>query len=323
MKNSLPFIYFLLALLTALPGHAQNGYDYSHKWFNRSLINPAATGNINYFEFTTIGRKQWVGMDGAPGLWLVNAQNLFPDISSGVGLTLSNDYIGFYNALTIKAGYAYHLKLGSEMALSFGLAGGLLTQGRDNTKVDLLNPYDPEYDADARRTYRADFDTGLEFRYKDIRMGFSALHFNASAADATEYSYCRSFNGYASARINIDNLVAIMPVGYVNYANDRFYGEAGAIMYFRASRHDPSLKRLGRVTEDMYDRFWLGMQASFKGSITAMAGLFITEQWRLGYAFGYNPDFQTIHSTTTHELLLAWRIKTSEPRRYLCLEECK
>jgi len=318
-------IIFVFTALTSVSGaYAQNGHDVFHKWINRALMNPAATGNTNYFEFTTIGRKQWLGVDGAPGLWLIHAQNLYPTVSSGVGLSLTNDYIGLYQALNIKANYAYHLQLGDKTALSFGLAGGLYTQGRDNTRISLVDPYDPEYDPDALRTFRADFDTGLEFRYSDVRIGFSALHFNASTNNNVEYSHCRSLNLYGSIRMYFNSAAAIMPIAYANYANNRFYGEAGAILYIRAPRGSVSLKRLGRVAEDMYDRFWVGGQVSFNGSIAAMAGLFITEQWRLGYTFGYTSNLRVgTRAVTSHEILFSWRIRTSEPRRYLCVEDCE
>ncbi|MDR3133695.1 MAG: PorP/SprF family type IX secretion system membrane protein [Prevotellaceae bacterium] len=307
----------LLATVITLP--AQDGFDNNHKWLNRSLMNPAATGNTNYFEASAIARKQWIGMEGAPGLLFLNAQNLFAPMSSGAGFTLINDYIGFYNTLNAKLSYAYHLKLGTKMALSFGLAGGLLTQGRDDASVRLNDM--AEYAA-YERTLLPDFDTGVEFRYEGIRAGLSALHLNIDS-EKVEYAYSRAFNAYASIRVDINEMVTIMPLALVSYTSERFNGESGAIVYFRFPRKSVSLERLDRTVKDRYDRFWIGANAGWLGNIQAMGGLFITEQWRLGYSFGYTWNLRSVKAATSHEILLSWRIKTSEPRRYLCLDDCE
>ncbi|MDR3350602.1 MAG: type IX secretion system membrane protein PorP/SprF [Prevotellaceae bacterium] len=312
----LPF--FLLPATTVVL-RAQDGFDNHHKWLTRSLINPAATGNINYFEVNAIARKQWIGMAGTPGTLFLNAQNLFAPMSSGAGFTLINDYVGFYYTLNAKLSYAYHLKLGPKMALSFGLAGGLLIQGRDEASVRLndMSEYTPY-----PLTLLSDFDAGVEFRYEGIRAGLSALHLNVNS-DKVEYAYSRVFNAYASIRIDINELVSIMPLVLASYANERFTGESGAIMYFRFPRKAISKERLDRVAKDRYDRFWAGVNVNWLGNIHVMAGLFVTEQWRLGYSFGYTWDLRAIKAATSHEILLSWRIKTSEPRRYLCIDDCE
>ena len=312
-------VSFFFLLTTAIALQAQDGFDSNHKWFTRSLMNPAATGNINYFEVSAIARKQWIGMEGSPGTLFLNAQNLFPAVSSGAGITLINDYIGFYYTLNAKFSYAYHLKLGTRMSLSFGLAGGILTQGRDDASVYLNDM--SEYTA-YPRTLLPDFDTGVEFRYEGIRAGISALHLNINS-DKVEYAYNRTFNAYASIRVDIDDFISIMPIALVSYANERFDGEGGAIVYFRYPRKTVSMERLDRIAKDRYDRFWAGANVGWLGNVQAMAGLFITEQWRLGYSFGYTWNLTTVKATTSHEILLSWRIKTSEPRRYLCLDDCE
>jgi type IX secretion system PorP/SprF family membrane protein len=310
---------FSLLPATVIALQAQDGFDNHYKWLNRSLMNPAATGNINYFEVSAIARKQWIGMEGTPGTLFLNAQNLFAPMSSGAGFTLINDYIGFYNTLNAKLSYAYHLKLGTKMALSFGLAGGILTQGRDDASVYLadMSEYTPY-----PRTLLPDFDTGVEFRYEGIRAGLSALHLNINS-DRVEYAYNRVFNAYASIRLDLNELIAIMPLTLVSYTTERFSGEGGAIVYFRFPRKAVSMERLDRVAKDRYDRFWAGANVSWLGNVQAMAGLFITEQWRLGYSFGYTWNLRTVKAATSHEILLSWRIKTSEPRRYLCLDDCE
>jgi type IX secretion system PorP/SprF family membrane protein len=320
MKKRRPVILFFFLLLTAtVASHAQDGFDSNYKWLTRSLMNPAATGNTNYFEVSAIARKQWIGMQGAPGTLFLNAQNLFASVSSGAGITLINDYIGFYYTQNVKLSYAYHLKLGTKMSLSFGLAGGVLTQGRDDASVDLNDP--SEY-ADYPRVLLPDFDAGVEFRYEKIRAGLSALHLNINS-DKVEYAYGRTFNVYASVRVDIDELVSVMPLALASYANEQFYGEGGAIVYFRFPRKAVSLERLDRIVKDRYDRFWIGANVGWTGSVHAMAGLFITEQWRLGYSFGYTWNLATVNAATTHEILLSWRVKTSDPRRYLCLDDCE
>jgi type IX secretion system PorP/SprF family membrane protein len=320
MKKQRPVILIFSLLLTVTAVlHAQDGFDSNYKWLTRSLMNPAATGNTNYFEVSAIARKQWMGIPGAPGTLFLNAQNLFASVSSGAGITLVNDYIGLYYTKNVKLSYAYHLKLDTKMSLSFGLAGGILTQGRDDASIDLNDRL--EYTG-YPSVLLPDFDAGMEFRYEKIRAGLSLLHLNINS-DKVEYSYGSTLNMYVSVRIDFDELVSLMPLALVSYANKQFYGEGGAIVYFRFPRKAVSLERLDMTVKDRYDRFWIGANADWAGNIHTMAGLFITEQWKLGYSFGYTWNLATANVATTHEILLSWRLQTSDPRRYLCLDDCE
>ncbi|WP_353128303.1 type IX secretion system membrane protein PorP/SprF, partial [Parapedobacter pyrenivorans] len=64
MKRNI--IGFLLILLAVSHLHAQQPLTHTQHGQLRTVINPAASLMSRKGEVSVIGRRQWVGMDGAP-----------------------------------------------------------------------------------------------------------------------------------------------------------------------------------------------------------------------------------------------------------------
>jgi type IX secretion system PorP/SprF family membrane protein len=326
--------YFIAVGLAAisLQANAQGqGYvDLSQKWLYRPFINPAATGNTPFLELNLFARQQWMGVEGAPSTQILSGHSFLPNINSGVGLTLINEFIGMFHTLDIKIAYAYHLLLNDDIAISFGLAGNVAWMFRDDSKIDLQNP--PATPLPPFKTSMLpNFDAGIEIRNAWLKIGLSAIHLidspdnynNLNSAYYNTPKVERTFHAYATSRVEAGTHFAISPTlsGSLNHG---FYdGEAGAMFFYKRLRQKNNLVRLSTRYSDTYDFLWAGAFMRFSGTLAIMAGVSITEQWRLGYAYEYTFHFQQINWANTHEIMLSWRLPPLQQgaRKYLC-EDC-
>jgi type IX secretion system PorP/SprF family membrane protein len=326
--------YFITVILVtvSLKANAQGqGYvDLGQKWLYRPFINPAATGNTPFLELNLFTRRQWVGIEGAPSTQIFAGHSFFPTINSGAGLTLINEFIGIYHTIDIKLAYAYHVMLSQDMAISFGLAGNATWMFRDDSKIDLQYPSaspPPPF----KTSMLPNFDAGIELRNTWLRLGLSAIHLIDLPDNYTDQNRAgyntpkinRTLYAYATSRVEAGRYFAVSPA-LSGSLNRGFYdGEGGIMVFYKRLRRPNDLVRLNTRYSETYDFLWAGAFMRFSGTLAVMAGISITEQWRLGYAYEYTFHFQRINWANTHEIMLSWRLPPIQrgPRKYLC-EDC-
>jgi type IX secretion system PorP/SprF family membrane protein len=315
-------IILLILIAAGIQANAQDYINMGQKWLSRPLFNPAATGSTPFMEITAFGREQWIGIDGAPSTQLLHGHFFFPEINSGVGATITNEFIGFYHSLDIKLAYSYHLELDQDVHLSFGLSGDMTWMFRDDSKIDFENPYivvPPLFET----KMIPNFDAGLELHHKWIKVGLSVLRIMDAASDYNGPKIERTFQAYIFNRFNIGNQLAISPSLLGSLSHGLYDGEFGSLFFYRRPRNAQSLVRLRTRYNDTYDFLWAGAYMHFNGAVSIMAGISITDQLRLGYAYEHSFNLNHIQHVSSHEIMLSWRLPVQDhgPRRYLC-EDC-
>jgi type IX secretion system PorP/SprF family membrane protein len=334
-KDMVRIKYFIAVGLAviSLQAHAQKqGYtDIGQKWMYRPFINPAVTGNTPFLELNLFGRQQWVGVEGAPSTQIISGHSFFPNINSGFGLTLANEFIGIFHTIDIKVAYAYHLLLDDDIAVSFGLAGSTTWMFRDDSKIDLPNNNNTSYPQGYppfETSILPDFDAGVELRNNWLRIGLSAIRLIDSPGDYNNNTPQpgRTFHAYTTTRMEAGTHFAISPALSGSLNHGLYDGEAGALLFYKRLRQRHSLVRLSTRFSDTYDFLWAGAFMRVSGTLVVMAGVSITEQCRVGYAYEHTFHFGQARQTNwanTHEIMLSWRFSPLQhgPRRYLC-EDC-
>ncbi len=118
---------------------AQQDAQFSQFMFNTLYYNPGAAGTEGISRATLISRVQWLGYTGttdpggAPTTQTLSADHplkLFKSTTpnSGVGINLTNDWIGPYRQFNFKLAYSYHIKLQNGGVLGAGLRAGMFSQ---------------------------------------------------------------------------------------------------------------------------------------------------------------------------------------------------
>ena len=106
------YLHILAFLLLTVAATAQQEALFSQFFYNKTLLNPGAAGSSGTACLTAFHRQQWVGLEGAPITQTLSFSSpAFAD-RVGLGLTLMNDHIGFFNSTFINLAYAYRVQFG-------------------------------------------------------------------------------------------------------------------------------------------------------------------------------------------------------------------
>ena len=176
IKKLIIAVAALLALVGS--GRAQQDGQFSQFYANRVFFTPAAiVGTDELFRASLTDREQWWGggRKDRPSYRTLNATQFFMGKKMGVGLTVYEWNQNVEVNLLAKLSYAYHLQVGQEAFMSFGLNAGVM-QG---WYKDLILPDGtraPEVDAAVKTKPNLDLGLGVEFYTREIVAGVSVQH---------------------------------------------------------------------------------------------------------------------------------------------------
>ncbi|MCU0347973.1 MAG: type IX secretion system membrane protein PorP/SprF [Saprospiraceae bacterium] len=128
----------LLFLLGCTSLFAQQQPFFSQFFYNKLIANPGAAGSTGLPIFTAFHRQQWAGLEGAPVTQAFSTNSPILAGRVGLGLTVVNDRIGFYNSTFAQAAYAYRVQLGGGR-LGIGLHGSMTRYEADLTEVRTIS----------------------------------------------------------------------------------------------------------------------------------------------------------------------------------------
>jgi type IX secretion system PorP/SprF family membrane protein len=154
--------------------------------YNILPVNPGFAGSNEAICASILYRQQWMGFEGAPKTMIFSGDMALQNISSGVGLNIMSDKLGFEKNTYINLAYAYRLEVG-DGKLGMGLGIGLLDKNMDGEWVtpDKLNnvpgsqnPYSDPSIPHTQGKMVIDFNFGLFYRAKDDKIygGISSTH---------------------------------------------------------------------------------------------------------------------------------------------------
>jgi type IX secretion system PorP/SprF family membrane protein len=329
LKSLLRVFSFFLTILLASPSYSQQQPWYSQYILNNFIINPALAGIENYWDIKGSYRNQWIGLEGAPVTMYLTAQGILgnPNLENetvltahplentrgynywenyqvspshlGLGFTVIQDKTGPLNNLSAKLSGAYHVKLSSTSALSFGLSLGIQQESINASLTYFGNqsPADPSiYPGRNLNKIKPELDAGLWLYSGRYFLGFSAQQL---------ISQSLNFSGSNSALsgINEGRLVPhlFLQGGYkFLLGNDFSLLPSTTVKLISPSptSFDLNLKALYR------DFLWLGITLRDQNQYAVMVGF----NTKSGLNFGYSYDFGTSPLYTigkgTHEIVL-------------------
>jgi type IX secretion system PorP/SprF family membrane protein len=290
-------LLFIFTGTWAVAANAQSDFDFTQRWFNESLYNPAAVGNsfsTGYFFHT---RSQWLGLEKAPVTIAGSFDTYNQSLRSGIGASLTADYIGVYQNYNFRAAYSYYLQLGSRGMISFGLSAGVFVREVAFNSSQLDNPSDPILAYTQEKEYAPDFDFGVEYKGA-FKFGVTVRHLGAQSIAQNRYSQPLNVWSYISSRFNISGAVSVEPLLSFTWRQSIYRVEGGALLYFFKTKN----------LHTYNDRFWIGGVYRTNHNIAVMAGMNVTSQLRIGYSFDYGlSNVATIATFGTHEIFVAYQ----------------
>jgi type IX secretion system PorP/SprF family membrane protein len=323
-------ISFLLALCFGTAVNAQQDAEYNMYLFNGLYINPAYAGSQGVLSAMAIYRQQWAGLDGAP--MTVNASVNSPlkkRDQYALGLTLSNDRLGFTNMFSATGAFAYRIKIKNGNVIALGVqAGATYYQQRSRDAFTGDNNYDPAFSVNTN-LWLPNVGLGIYAYGKRYFAGFSVPHMipfsldtkwklQTSDAVAHEYNYYLLTAGYVFGK-DIAK-VKFRPSFLMKYQRG---------LPFNVPNFDFNLGFL------FVDRVWLiagvrtgGEAYSVLGNtketvqpkpfnIEGVIGTIhakITHQFSIGYSYRYSLSQIRKYETGTHEVMLGYEFAYDKKR---------
>lgn len=291
-------VFFLLCLLYIPTVNAQQRVQFTQYMFNGLVLNPAYAGAHQALHATLIHRSQWAGVDGAPKSQTLSAHSLFKKKNIGLGFILSNDMIGVHRNLNFMTTYAYHLNLGRERYLSFGLQAGIQNRKSDYTSLLAEAGDDPKVIYGDFSQHFFDFGTGIYFRSEKLHVGYSIPEL------LPEKIYLND-----SLIINMNSLNHFLFSRYSAGINENFDLEPSFLLKYIAGSpisYDINMNVIYR------DVLTMGLSYRKKESVDMLVKFQFTPQLQAGYSYDYPIGEISSFTNSSHELMISYLFSFKE-----------
>ena len=283
-KIKLLFGIFTLLSITMVFG--QQDPQYTQYMYNMNILNPAYAGSKGVTSIGLLGRTQWVGVDGAPQTLTLSAHSPVGR-AVGLGLSVIHDEIGPVTEDNIHVDFSYTIFTSEEGRLAFGLKGGftfLDVEDFISTDPDPLNiPIHEIY---------PNFGAGAYYYTDKFYLGLSAPNF-------LESRHLEKEGGVVSSAS--EKMHYFLTSGFVFDLSENLKFKPSAML--KAVSGAPlSVDLSGNFL--INEKFELGLSYRFDDSISAMLGLNVNEDFRIGYAYDYTTSKFGKFNSGSHEIML-------------------
>jgi type IX secretion system PorP/SprF family membrane protein len=296
------YLLFLLCLVARQQSYGQSEPQYSQYMYNRLLFNPAYSGSRDVAEFNGLYRTQYVGLSerASSTEYLGFNMPLFK-ISSGIGLTATNDMIGYLRTTNVKVDYSYHKKLrigslGIGVGVGFtqtGLLGSLLrTPSGGPGGVDRSDPSVPAGNVNG---ISPDFSAGIYLNNDRYFLGVALDHiYSITALQNTQVNYTRDLLFMGGYDIQAAKYFSIMPSVLVKTD----FTEVQTDLSFTMKIHNNILTGIALRGYDL----------SSLDAVIFYAGVQI-KAFRFVYSYDVNTSYLNGFNTGSHEISLAYDLR--------------
>ena len=137
----------IVILLVSMTASAQQDPQYTQYMYNMNVVNPAYAGLKENLSVTTLYRKQWSGLEGAPTTFTLSGHAPVGD-KVGLGLSAVKDELGPVNETNVFVDFSYTLELGESTKLALGLKAGGTFHDIGLATLDLQDLNDPFFSQD-------------------------------------------------------------------------------------------------------------------------------------------------------------------------------
>ncbi|MBW7867609.1 MAG: PorP/SprF family type IX secretion system membrane protein [Brumimicrobium sp.] len=224
--NNMYKIAILFVCIFSWSVKAQQVPFYNQFLINPVVYNPASagmSGDVN--AYVTRGQR-YVGFGSGAVNNTLSLEGPFFIKNSGFGLFVEQQSFGVMNQLSAKLTYSYTVQLGEDHKLGFGVSGGYLDNRLNLSSVNVMHTDDPFLFGmrDFKATY--DFNLGVLYRWKGLKVGFSVPQLIGNKVKFTKkenargyYTLARHFMGSVGYDFQFESVpkIKLTPYALVRY----------------------------------------------------------------------------------------------------------
>ena len=257
----------------------------------RTVINPAASLMSQEGEVSVVGRRQWVGMEGAPTAFWGSGHMGFERFGATAGLSIRHERMAVEKLTEASAFFAKSVRISETEYVGLSLNAGMSYM---DGRFSQLDPMDPAFREDVRETDALVGFGVMLYRPGRYYVGLSLPRLMLGSLGVTgssRYNFRSIYHLTAGAEFGLGPDFQFRPSLLVTYAESlRPQAEISALVFIKRT-------------------FGVGMNVRSYGDLAAMAQ-FNFAAFGLGYSYQFNPGNQPLSrriNNTTHEIGLSYR----------------
>lgn len=304
MKRYLLSILLLIISITSM--RAQYDSQLSQYFMALGYYNPAYAGVTGDLNLLALSRLQYVGIEGAPKSFFINADMPLKigKTNHGVGLVAFTESIGLFHNTHVNLQYAYKQKLFGG-TLSVGLQLGLANLSFNGEEVYYPSSgYHQEADEAIPETQESgkgfDMNVGLYYSHKKFYVGLGVTHINQAEVQIDDYSYMyltSTYNLVGGYNIRFENpLYELQPSVFLKTDMQVFQADITARL----------------VYNDMFNG---GFSWRVNESVVLLLGAKFG-RFKVGYAYDFPIIAAPLLKATSgsHELVVSYQLKLKKSK---------
>jgi type IX secretion system PorP/SprF family membrane protein len=263
--------------------------------YNTLTYNPGVAGTSGMICATALNRQQWIGFEGAPSTTIFNVSapvNPFR-ISSGVGLVVESDNIGFDKDINLSAVYSYLMDVGQGklgIGINIGMLNKTLTPSWQIPAGDAHTPAsgDPLIPENKESVIAFDAGLGLYLKADRYYAALSVTHLNQPKIKFTKGLPYVSRHYYLTAGYNLQ-----LPNPSFELSPSFLAFSDGKVTQFTIT----SLLRYNK-------KVWGGVSYRAGDALVGILGVELYNGIRLGYAYDFTISDIRKNSSGSHEFIV-------------------
>lgn len=278
-------------LVAATMGYTQQPLTPTQYGQLRTVVNPAASLMHLGGEVGTIGRRQWVGIEGAPSVLWGNGYMGFRNINATIGVNIRHESLAVEKLTEASAFFAKSVRISAYEYLGLSLNAGIV---HHNGRFSQLDPHDPSFRTDIIETDGLVGFGVMLYRPDRYYVGLSLPRLmlsNLGVGSEKQYDFHNLYHLTAGALFALGNTFHVRPSLLVTHAEGlRPQAELSAMVFAK-------------------ELFGIGLNVRSYGEVAAMMQLYFGGLG-LGYSYQFNPRNEPMNQridNATHEIGLRYR----------------
>jgi type IX secretion system PorP/SprF family membrane protein len=273
---------------------AQQNPEYTQYMYNTMMVNPGYTGSAGLLEANLLLRKQWVNIEGSPKTGTLGIHFPLSNKKIGLGFNIISDDLGPSSEQTFAGNISYSIDLNETTKLALGVKVGARMLNIDWSKGRFYDNDDVLLNSNIKNKMMGVLGSGIYVYSNKWYTGFSVPSF-------LRHDY---YNDVQESVVS-DKLHYYFIGGYVFDISNNVKFKPSVLV--KAVSGSP-LSTDFSANFLLKEKLTLGASYRWDDSISALAGIQMSESFFLGYSFDYTVTRLNKYNDGTHEVILRFQM---------------